>query len=168
MKPKAEAMKDLARVRRRTIVVQKKIDGYDGIGNPVEIWSNWRTLKAEKTELFGQEYYAAAAVGQEQTTIFTVPYVSFIDAMNTVEYRLLYDGKAYDLKHIDHLPGETWVKLRAIERPGADMRMKLIDHELVQGLKALVEEILADEDVTMEPETKEAYQAALAELLEGW
>ncbi len=168
MKPKAEAMKDLARVRRRTIVVQKKIDGYDGIGNPVEIWSNWRTLKAEKTELFGQEYYAAAAVGQEQTTIFTVPYVSFIDAMNTVEYRLLYDGKAYDLKHIDHLPGETWVKLRAIERPGADMGMKLIDHELVQGLKALVEEILADEDVTMDLETKEAYQAALAELLEGW
>ncbi len=120
MKTKAEAMKDLSRVRRRTIVIQKKIDGYDGIGNPVEIWSNWRTLKAEKTELFGQEYYAAAAVGQEQTTIFTVPYVSFIDAINTVEYRLLYDSKAYDIKHIDHLPGETWVKLRAIERPGAD------------------------------------------------
>ena len=83
-----------------------------------------------------------------------------------VEYRLLYDGKAYDLKHIDHLPGETWVKLRAIERPGADMGMKLIDHELVQGLKSLVEEILADEDVTMEPETKEAYQAALTDILE--
>lgn len=49
-----------------------------------------------------------------------------------------------------------------------DTAIKLIDHELVQGLKALVEEILADEDVTMEPETKEAYQAALAELLEGW
>lgn len=168
MKTKAEAMKDLARVRRRTIVIQKKIDGYDGIGNPVEIWSNWRTLKAEKTELFGQEYYAAAAVGQEQTTIFIVPYISFIDAMNTVEYRLLYDGKAYDLKHIDHLPGETWVKLRAIERPGADMGMKLIDHELVQGLKALIEEILADSEVEMDLETKEAYQAALAELLEGW
>lgn len=168
MKTKAEAMKDLARVRRRTIVIQKKIDGYDAIGNTVEIWSNWRTLKAEKTELFGQEYYAAAAVGQEQTTIFTVPYVSFIDAINTVEYRLLYDGKAYDLKHIDHLPGETWVKLRAIERPGADMGMNLIDHELVQGLKFLFEEILADEDVTMELETKEAYQAALTDILEGW
>jgi hypothetical protein len=48
------------------------------------------------------------------------------------------------------------------------MGMKLIDHELVQGLKALVEEILADEDVTMEPETKEAYQAALTDILEGW
>ena len=71
-------------------------------------------------ELFGQEYYAATVVGQEQTTIFTVPYVSFIDAMNTVEYRLLYDSKVYDIKYIDHLPGETWVKLRAIERPGAD------------------------------------------------
>ena len=168
MKPKAEAMKDLARVRRRTIVIQNKIDGYDSIGNPVEIWSNWRTLKAEKTELFGQEYYAAAVVGQEQTTIFTVPYVSFIDEINTVEYRLLYDSKVYDIKHIDHLPGETWVKLRAIERPGADMGMKLIDHELVQGLKALIEEILADSEVEMDPEINEAYQAALAELLEGW
>ena len=49
----------------------------------------WRTLKAEKTELFGQEYYAAAAIGQEQTTIFIVPTFLSIDAMNTVEHRLL-------------------------------------------------------------------------------
>lgn len=46
--------------------------------------------------------------------------------------------------------------------------MNLIDHELVQGLKFLFEEILADEDVTMELETKEAYQAALTDILEGW
>ena len=167
MKPKADAMKDLARVRRRTITIQSKVDGFDAQQNPVEFWSNWKTLKAEKTELFGQEYYAAAAVGQEQTVVFTVRHVPFLDEMNTVEYRLLYDGKAYDIKHIDHPIGQAWVKIRAIEKPG-DLGLRLIDHELIQGMKILVEEILADPEVMMDPETLEAYEQALADTLEGW
>jgi len=167
MKPKADAMKDLSKVRRHRIVIQQKIDDFDEHQNPVEYWSNWRVLKAERTELFGQEYYAAAAVGQEQTVVFTVRHVPFLDEMNTVEYRLLYDGKAYDIKHIDHPPGAAWVKIKAMERPG-DIGLQLIDHKLVQGLKALVDEILADPEVTMEPETLEAYEQALADTLEGW
>ena len=167
MKAKAEAMKDLARVRRHLIVIQGKVDGFDAQQNPVECWSDWKTLKAEKTELFGDEYYAAAAVGQEQTTVFTIRHVSFVDEMNTVKHRLVYDGRAYDIKHIDHPPGEAWVKIRAIEKPG-DLGLKLIDHELVQGLKSLVEEILADPEVTMDPETADAYSQALADFLERW
>lgn len=167
MKSKAEVIKDLARVRRHSIVIQRKVDGFDAHQNPVEHWSLWRTLQAEKTQLYGKEYYAAAAVGQEQTTVFTIRYVPFIDEINTVEFRLLFDGKPYDIKHIDHLPGETWVKVKAIERPG-DLGLKLIDHELVQGLRSLVEQILTDQEVTMDQETRDAYQQALAETLEGW
>jgi len=35
--------------------------------------------------------------------------------MNTVEYRLLYDSKVYDIKHIGHLPGETWAKIKVLK-----------------------------------------------------
>lgn len=164
MKSKAEAMKDLARVRRRTIVIQKKIDGYDGIGNPVEIWSSWQSLKAEKTELYGKEYYAAATVGQEETSVFTVRYVAFLNALNTVEYRIIYDGKAYDIKHIDHLPGETWLKIKAMERPGDSPGIRLVDHDLVKGLVSLVEELIAEFD----EEEQGAYEDALADILGGW
>jgi len=169
MKPKADVMKDLARVRRRTIIIQKKIDGTTSIGEPVEIWSNWKTLKAEKTNLFGQDYYAAKAVGEEETVIFTVKYVLFIDEINTVEFRLLYDGKAYDIKHIDYLKDDDmWVKIKALERSMDAAGMNLIDHELVQGLKVLVENILGDPDVIMDLEKLEEYEAVLTALLEGW
>ena len=103
---------------RCRIVIQHKVDSFDAQQNPVENWSNWQEMWAEKTALFGQEYYAAKAVGEEQTVIFKIRRQWSADQMNTVEYRLLYDGKAYDIKHIDHLPGHKWVKIRAIERPG--------------------------------------------------
>jgi len=157
-------MKDLARVRRRSIVIQKKTDTFDAIGNPVEVWENWQSLKAEKTELYGKEYYAAATVGQEQTSVFTVRYVAFLDALNTVEYRIVYDGKHYDIKHIDHLPGETWMKIKALERPGDSSGVRLVDHDLVKALVSLAEELIAE----LDEEERGAYEDTLAETLEGW
>lgn len=164
MKNKADVMKDLSHVRRRTVIIQKKIDTFDAIGNPVEVWSNWQSLKAEKTELYGKEYYAAATVGQEETSVFTVRYVAFLDALNTVEYRIVYDGKHYDIKHIDHLPGETWMKIKAMERPGDSPGIRLVDHDLVKALVSLAEELIAE----LDEEEQEAYGNALAEILEGW
>ncbi|NLA28029.1 MAG: phage head closure protein [Firmicutes bacterium] len=118
MKPKAEVLKDLARVRRHRIIIQRKHDTFDKHQNPVECWRYWRTLPAERTELFGKEYYAAAAVGEEQTVVFYVRHVPFLDDLDSVKYRLLYGGKAYDIRQVDHPAGETWVKIRAIEKPG--------------------------------------------------
>ncbi len=116
LKPKAEVMKDLARVRPYTIIIQKKTDGFDENRNQIEIWEDWKTLKADRTTLFGNEYYAAKAVNEEQTVVFIVRYVPFLEEINTVQYRLFYRGKPYDIKHIDHPPGAMWVKIKAVER----------------------------------------------------
>lgn len=168
MKSKAEVMKDLGKVRRRKIIIQKKIDDFDDIGNPVEIWANWKTIRVERSSLWGQEYYAAQAVGEEKTVVFIAKWVSFLDDLNVVEYRILFDGKAYDIKNIDPLQDDgMWVKIKATERPADTIGMMLIDHPLVSNLKGLIEQILADETVSMEPETIEAYEDALAELMEG-
>jgi SPP1 family predicted phage head-tail adaptor len=118
MRDKSEVMKDLSRVRRHSITIQKKIDDFDDNQNQIEIWTDWKTLKAEKSELYGKEYYAAKTVGEEQTVVFTLRHVSFLDVLDCVGYRLVLNGKAYDIKHIDHLPGETWIKIKAMERPG--------------------------------------------------
>ena len=84
LKPKAEVMKDLARVRPYTIIIQKKTDGFDENRNQIEIWEDWKTLKADRTTLFGNEYYAAKAVNEEQTVVFIVRYVPFLEEINTV------------------------------------------------------------------------------------
>jgi SPP1 family predicted phage head-tail adaptor len=119
MKAKAEAMKDLAKVRRRKIIIQKRTITEDDIGNQIEVWQDWKTLKAEKTSLWGQEYYAAKAVNEQDTIVFTVRYVAFIDEMDTVDYRVIFDGKTYDIKNIDHVNDDIWVKIKVL-RSAAD------------------------------------------------
>lgn len=169
MKNRADVMKDLLKVRRRRITIQKKIDDFDEIGNPIEVWSNWKSLKAEQTSLWGQEYYAAKAVGEERTIVFTVKYVSFLDELNSVEYRIVVDGKAYDIKHIDPIQDDgMWMKIKAISRPTDIAEIRITDHKLVRDLQALVEAILTDENIEISQETLEYYGTKLAETLEGW
>ena len=167
MKTKSEVMKDLAKVRRRKIVIQKKIHSYDEIGNPVEIWENWKTVRAERTSLWGQEYYAAAATGEEGTVVFTVKWVEFLNDLNTIEYRILHDGKAYDIKNVDLLLDDgMWVKIKALKRPFDDQGIQLIEHQLVTDLVALVNEILTNPAIGQEE--KEAHETQLNNILEAW
>ena len=169
MKTKAEVMRDLAKVRRRKITVQKKIDGYDEYDNPIEIWSNWKALWVERSSLWGQEYYAAAAIGQEETVTFTLKYVSFLDDLNAVEYRILYEGKAYDLKGVDLLKDDgQWIKIRAIERPGGAGGMDLLDHQLVKDLVTLLWDVLTDPEIAINEEIREEYETRINSVLEGW
>lgn len=167
MKTKVEVMKDLARVRRRKIIIQKKVDGFDEIGNPVEIWANWKTLRVEQSSLWGQEYYAAQAVGEENTIVFTAKWVSFLDGLNTVEYRILFEGAAYDIKNIDPLQDDgTWVKIKARERPTDTQGIQLLDHKLVTDLVALVAEIIANPGLTQEEQ--DDYEGQLNDILGAW
>lgn len=119
MKPKTDVMRDLSKVRRRKIVVQKRTVTEDAIGNQIETWDDWKTLKAEKTGLWGQEYYAAKMLNEQDTIVFTVRYVAFIEEMNTVDYRIMFEGKAYDIKNIDRINDDIWVKIKAL-RSAAD------------------------------------------------
>lgn len=167
MKSKAEVMKDLSKVRRRLIVIEKRALVFDADRNQVELWAPWKTLRAEKTQLYGTEYYAAAARGEEQTVVFTVRKLDCLAEVNTIDFRLVYDGQVYDIKQVDQLQdGGQWAKIKAIARPSdTDPGQSLIDHELVQAIKALVEHILATEDI--DPEAKEYYQQILDEALGG-
>lgn len=167
MRAKAEVMKDLAKVRRRTITIQSKIDTEDEIGNPIEVWSNWKTVKAEQTSLWGQEYYAAAAVGQEETVVFTLKHVAFLDALDSVQHRLIYDGKAYDIKHIDPLKDDgMWLKVKAILRPTGADGIKITQHALVIDLVDLLWQML--DEIEIEEEERERYEELISAALEGW
>lgn len=119
MKAKANVMKDLAKVRRRRIIIQKRTITEDDIGNQIEAWNDWKTLKAKKEGLWGQEYYAAQVINEENTIVFTVRYVAFIDDIDTIDYRIMFDSTSYDIKNIDHVNDDIWVKIKAL-RSAAD------------------------------------------------
>ena len=94
MKPKTEAMKDLAKVPRRRITLQKRALVFDADRNQVELWAPWKTLRAEKTQLYGTEYHAAAARGEERTVVFTVRKLDCLAEVNSIDFRLDHDGRS--------------------------------------------------------------------------
>lgn len=117
LKSKAEAMRDVGKVLRRKIIIQKLEVVEDEIGNQIQDWVDWQTVWAERNNLWGQEYYAAKAVNEENTLVFTVRHAPFVDEMDNVKYRVKYCGKIFDIKQIDFLEDDgLWVKIKALER----------------------------------------------------
>lgn len=117
MKSKAETMKDLAKVRRRRITLQHKTREQNELGDPVERWEDWRAVWAERGSLWGRDYWAAAAVGAEQSVEFVVRYTAFLEALTTTQHRIMFDGQTYDIKQIDRLQDDgQWLKIRALGR----------------------------------------------------
>ena len=101
------------------------------------------------------EFYNASVAGlkpEKQFELYSYEYQG--------EPKLKHDTDTYNIIRTE----KRGDKIRlTCERILADEigSVKLIDHQLVQDLKALVETILADENVTMTAEDRAAYQAAL-------
>jgi hypothetical protein len=133
----------------------------DAIGNQIASTTE-RAVYANEYYVSQSEFYNAAVAGLKPEKQFEMYSYEYQD-----EPKLEHDGVTYNIIRTEKRGDKirlTCERIIADETGSA----KLVDHKLVQDLKALVEEILADEDVTMEPETKEAYQAALTDILEGW
>ena len=113
-------MKDLQTVLKHKLIIQKKI--FNGIpvedawGNQTEEWVDWKTVTAEKLELYGQEYYVAKSLGEEQTVKWKIKYVAFVEEINTVNNRIIDVRKRdiYDIKDTDHMKDDgMWFIIKA-------------------------------------------------------
>lgn len=121
MRDKADTMKSLGRVLRRQVTIQRSTVEYTEAGDPREAWEDWQVVWAERQNLWGQEYYAAKAAGEENTIVFVVRYGPYIEQLNTVDFRLVEGGKIYGIRQIDRLDdADEWVKIRALERGHGD------------------------------------------------
>lgn len=110
-------MRDLRRVRRRKIVIQRLVEGEDEWGNSVSEWTDWRELWADRESLWGQQYFAAKAVNEQNTVTFVLRHAPFLDQLNTTHFRVLFQKQEYDIVHIDRLHDDgMWIKLRCQER----------------------------------------------------
>ncbi len=119
IKDKRVVMKDLGRVLRRKIIIQQKIVEENEVGDPMEQWVDWKPMWAERNSLWGADYYAAAAVHEEHTVEFVVRCAPFLRDLSSALHRILFDGRAYDIKHIDYLQDDDmWIKIKALEVTG--------------------------------------------------
>ena len=85
----------------RKITIQSLAYAPDGIGQQVGTWSNLITVWAAVNCIGGKEYYAAAQSNSENDMIFKIRYCAAIANITPTNARIVYDGKTYNIKHID-------------------------------------------------------------------
>lgn len=109
-------MKDLQVVKRHKLIIQKETIIEDEWGNQIEDWSDWKTVTAQRMELFGSDYYAAKQFGEEKTVKWKIKYVGFLEEINTEKYRV-FDARTneiWDIKDTDSLNDDgQWFVIKA-------------------------------------------------------
>lgn len=123
MKTKPQKMKDLQTVRRHKLIIQKKTSFdendmpiTDEWGNPIEDWTDWKTVAAQRMELYGSDYYAAKQYGEEKTIKWKMKHVSFLEEINTEKYRVIdvRTNEIWDIKDTDSLNDDgQWFVIKA-------------------------------------------------------
>lgn len=133
----------------------------DSIGNQVALTTE-RTVYANEFYVNQSEFYNASVAGlkpEKQFELYSYEYQG--------EPKLKHDTDTYNIIRTEKRGDKIRLTCERILADGIGS-VKLIDHQLVQDLKALVETILADENVTMTAEDRAAYQAALLAAFAGW
>ena len=104
---------------RHVVKIQKYERGQDEIGNPKGKWIDYKTVHAYVNGLNGKEYWEAATVHQENTTEFIFRWKPFFNALNSREYRLVFNDNIYNIAFIDNIQYRNkTVKIKAVVEDG--------------------------------------------------
>ena len=78
------------------IVIERLVEGYDELGQPINDWLTIITTWAAVTPLVGREYIAAGALLSEVTARISLRYRPGITAAD----RVIHDGKVYGITSV--------------------------------------------------------------------
>ena len=100
---------------REFIIIEKRTVVEDDIGNQSSTWLPFYKGFASVNNLYGTEYWAAAQTQSQNTVVFTLRYNSLFNEVNSLEYRLLFRGKEYDIKSVDNVKyANISIKIKAV------------------------------------------------------
>lgn len=81
-------------------------------GFEVETYETYKTLWAKVTNLYGKEYFEAAAIQKEKTVKFIFRAVKGLDETMKIDF----SGKLYDIIFIDNIKYENkYMEIKAME-----------------------------------------------------
>lgn len=96
----------------KRITLQELKTNINENGFEIEEWIDFKTIWAEVTNLYGREYFEAAAVQMENTVKFTIRYLDGIDT----SMRILFKGRHYNIKSIDNIKYRNkFIEIKAME-----------------------------------------------------
>jgi len=97
---------------RHKITFQKLTTTTNENGFEVEDWEDYKTVWAAVSNLYGKEYFEAAAVQKENTVKFTIRYFKGLDT----SMRILFQGRQYNIISIDNIKYKNkYIEIKALE-----------------------------------------------------
>ncbi|NFL36787.1 phage head closure protein [Clostridium botulinum] len=97
---------------KHKIVIQKYENAVNDNGFEEEAWVDFKTVWAAISNLYGKEYFEAAAVQAEKTVKFTIRFTKDIDE----SMRIMFQGKQYNITSIDNIKyANKFIEIKAME-----------------------------------------------------
>lgn len=97
---------------RHRITFQKLVSNPNENGFDIEEWIDIKTVWSAISNLYGREYFEAAAVQAEKTVEFTIRYLPDID----VSMRILFMDKQFNITSIDNIKYKNkFIEIKAME-----------------------------------------------------
>ncbi|NYB73857.1 phage head closure protein [Sedimentibacter hydroxybenzoicus DSM 7310] len=116
LKTEQHAIKNISKVLNKKIIIQKYDTVTNDNGFEEEKWVDWTEVWASKNNLSGKEYFAAKQFNEEKTVKFEVRYQKLLDELNSTKYRIIHDGKIYDITYIDNFQYRNeWLVIKTLE-----------------------------------------------------
>ena len=97
---------------RHRITLQKFTTVVNENGFETEAWQDYKTVWASVSNLFGREYYQAAAIQAEKTVKFLIRHIESVDT----SMRILFKDKQYNITSIDNMKyANKHLEIKALE-----------------------------------------------------
>ena len=103
---------------RRRIVVEKRTETISAGGASTDTWATYATLWAKYEPLTGREFWSGTQEVTEHRAVFTVRYSDKTNAITNKDYRVVYDGKNFEIEAppIDPTDERRFLVLRTAQR----------------------------------------------------
>ena len=88
-------------------------------GLEMDEWTDYYSCWCSVNNLYGTEYWNAQQVQEENTVNFYVRYCRKLSALDTKNYRIMFEDKPFDIKHIDNVQyANDLLKVKALASTG--------------------------------------------------
>lgn len=84
------------------VTIEKRNSSLEN-GRRVETWDAYFRCWVDIKNLYGQEVYSALQAGFENVINFETRFCKKLDAMNTKNFRVNWDGRIFKMLHVDYL-----------------------------------------------------------------
>lgn len=95
----------------RQITIQTKVETIAASGAVTETWEDMATVRAEVREQTADEIATGFGLAEAETLVFVI---RWHPARVTTDQRILYRGKAYDVKQVAEIGRRQGLKLRGV------------------------------------------------------